>query len=201
MKDEDKNDSVKRFQTDPSINLFVGSIKAAGVGLTLTAANIVIFAELDWTPANLTQAEDRAHRIGQLNSVFIQHIVIDGSIDSNLAKRVVGKQNVIDKALNIKKVEEFKEKSEEVEPLIDERVENAKKFVKIMDGGRNFTDSEKLGILRKLRHLSDNSMGTEGVGFNRRDSSIGHVLAGKDFLTNRQASMGQDIIDKHVDQF
>jgi SWI/SNF-related matrix-associated actin-dependent regulator 1 of chromatin subfamily A len=47
----------------------------------LTAASYVLFAELDWRPAMVTQAEDRLHRIGQEESVLVQHVVFDGSLD------------------------------------------------------------------------------------------------------------------------
>ena len=95
-----RNEAVKSFQTDPEIRFFIGSIQAAGVGLTLTASSHVIFAELDWVPSNIMQAEDRCHRIGQKNSVLIQHIVFDGSVDANMAKKIVDKQEIIDQALN-----------------------------------------------------------------------------------------------------
>lgn len=91
--------AVDRFQTDPACRVFIGSIMAAGVGLTLTAASTVIFAELDWVPGNITQAEDRCHRIGQSDSVLVQHIVLDGSIDAKMAKTLVAKQDVADRAL------------------------------------------------------------------------------------------------------
>ena len=88
--------AVDRFQNDPGCSLFIGNLIAAGVGLTLTAASHVVFAELDWVPGNVSQAEDRCHRIGQKNSVLVQHLVIDGSIDAEMAKRIVAKQAVID---------------------------------------------------------------------------------------------------------
>lgn len=97
----DRQAAVERFQTDPSCTVFVGTIKAAGVGLTLTAASTVVFAEQWWVPGDITQAEDRCHRIGQVNSVLVQHLVVDGSLDATQARVVVAKQAVIDRALDV----------------------------------------------------------------------------------------------------
>ena len=55
---------------------------------------------LDWVPGNMSQAEDRCHRIGQEDSVLVQHLVVDGSIDARMAEALVGKQKVLDKALD-----------------------------------------------------------------------------------------------------
>jgi SWI/SNF-related matrix-associated actin-dependent regulator 1 of chromatin subfamily A len=93
---------VDRFMTDPACRLFIGSIQAAGVGLTLTAASHVVFAELDWVPGNISQAEDRLHRIGQTNSVLVQHLVFDGSIDARMAAVIIEKQAVIEAAIDNK---------------------------------------------------------------------------------------------------
>ena len=92
--------AVQRFQNDPTCLLFVGNIRAAGVGLTLTASSHVIFAELDWTPALVTQAEDRCHRIGQHDHVLVQHLVLEGSLDATMARMLVSKQIVLDAALD-----------------------------------------------------------------------------------------------------
>ena len=91
---------VDRFQADEGVRVFIGNIQASGVGLTLTASSHVVFAELDWVPGNLSQAEDRAHRLGQQNAVLVQHLVLEGSLDAKMAKDVLAKQEVIDAALD-----------------------------------------------------------------------------------------------------
>ncbi len=96
----DRQDAVDAFQANPAVRVFLGNIQAAGVGLTLTASSHVVFAELDWVPGNISQAEDRAHRIGQQGSVLIQHLVLEGSMDADMARTITEKQDVIDSALD-----------------------------------------------------------------------------------------------------
>ncbi|XP_011000979.1 PREDICTED: SWI/SNF-related matrix-associated actin-dependent regulator of chromatin subfamily A-like protein 1 isoform X1 [Populus euphratica] len=72
---------VTDFQEKDAIKAAVLSIRAGGVGLTLTAASTVIFAELSWTPGDLIQAEDRAHRIGQVSSVNVYYLLANDTVD------------------------------------------------------------------------------------------------------------------------
>lgn len=97
--------AVDRFQSDPSCQLFVGSIKAAGVGLTLTASSHVVMVEQSWVPGENTQCEDRTHRIGQKKSVLVQYLVLERSVDATVMKRFIEKQDKIDQALDIVKGE------------------------------------------------------------------------------------------------
>ena len=95
MSDIKKQSSVDRFQTDDKCMVFVGQIKAAGVGLTLTKAEIVIMNSLDWVPGNHEQAEDRSHRIGQTKSVNIYYMLIDGTIDTMVWHVLKNKKKII----------------------------------------------------------------------------------------------------------
>ena len=90
---------VDQFQ-DGEIDVIIGNILAMGVGFTLTRARFVVFAELDWVPALIEQAEDRAWRHGQLNAVLIQHLVVDGSIEARMAMALLEKMGVIFDALD-----------------------------------------------------------------------------------------------------
>ena len=92
--------SVDAFQRDAKVRVFIGGIHAAGVGLTLTAATHMVFAEGDWQPGVLSQAEDRIHRIGQTGSVLIQYIVIDGTIEALVLASALRKQKIIEQALD-----------------------------------------------------------------------------------------------------
>lgn len=94
-------EAVDRFQSDKKVRVFIGGIIPAGVGITLTAASHVIFAEIDWVPGNMAQAADRCHRIGQRDSVLVQYLVLEGSLDAHIARVIVEKQEVIEKALDV----------------------------------------------------------------------------------------------------
>jgi SWI/SNF-related matrix-associated actin-dependent regulator 1 of chromatin subfamily A len=79
--------------------LIIGNIDAMNLGLTLTAATRVGFAEYAWTPAANEQAEDRAHRIGQKDSVLCQYFVLPNSIDEALLYSVMTKEESIGRLL------------------------------------------------------------------------------------------------------
>jgi hypothetical protein len=84
---QERNVRVKKFQSCSTIKVAILSMTAAGVGLTLTAATSVMFAELHWTPGVLAQAEDRCHRISQKNAVHVMYLVCEDetlSVDMQL---------------------------------------------------------------------------------------------------------------------
>jgi SWI/SNF-related matrix-associated actin-dependent regulator 1 of chromatin subfamily A len=97
---------VDRFQGDSGVKLFIGNIKAAGVGLTLTKASNVVFLELPWTPSQIDQAADRAHRIGQLNAVTVWFLLPVKTIMEKIAKLLDKKRKTVDEVLDGKKTEE-----------------------------------------------------------------------------------------------
>jgi SWI/SNF-related matrix-associated actin-dependent regulator 1 of chromatin subfamily A len=94
-KEKERQNAVDKFQNDDKIKVFVGQIKAAGVGLTLTKAEIVIINSLDWVPGNLEQAEDRAYRIGQIKDVTIYYPLFDNTVDTLVWKVLQNKKSII----------------------------------------------------------------------------------------------------------
>ena len=88
--------AIDEFQDNPATRVFIGTTMAAGVGITLTAANYVFFASLPWTPALKRQAEDRAYRSGQRRDVFVIVPIVPGTIDEQVFALLDTKKEIED---------------------------------------------------------------------------------------------------------
>ncbi len=209
---EERQAAVDRFQNDPTCRLFIGTIGAAGVGLTLTAASMEIFAELDWVPGRVTQAEDRIHRIGQLNSVLIQHLVVDGSLDAKMAWVLVEKQEIIDKALDAPIPEDDAPVAYPVyqtPPAAASETRTAApspicRPSKYDEEAAQMTPEQIQAVHEGLRILAgwdeDRAAEKNDIGFNAFDGNLGHDLAMQDSLTPRQAALGRKMLRKYHHQ-
>ena len=93
--DKLRQDQIDKFQKGES-KLMIAGLRAGNVGINLTRAKYVIFAELDWSPAIHRQAEDRLHRIGQKNTVFAYYLIGNGTLDDHVANVLVDKSYEID---------------------------------------------------------------------------------------------------------
>ena len=96
MKKEDRQKSVDSFQNDDKVKVFIGNVRAAGVGITLTAAEVVIFNDLSFVPSDMSQCEDRAFRIGQDKKVSCIYPIYDNTIERTIYEIVNKKKSVID---------------------------------------------------------------------------------------------------------
>ena len=188
--------NVDRFQTDAACRVFIGSVTAAGVGITLTASSHVVFAELDWVPGNMTQAEDRCHRIGQRDAVFVQHVVLDGSLDARMAKVLVEKQNVLDKALDREPVAQ--------QPVLpDASATESKPPSKIDAIAAILTPEQMVAVHDAIRVVAarcDGAFQEDGAGFNKIDTHVGKDLAARATLSRRASALAFVIVRKYRKQ-
>jgi SNF2 family DNA or RNA helicase len=97
--DKFRQDQIDKFQRGES-KLMIAGLRAGNVGINLTRAKYVIFAELDWSPAIHRQAEDRLHRIGQKNTVFAYYLIGNGTLDDHVANILVDKSYEIDSIMD-----------------------------------------------------------------------------------------------------
>lgn len=99
MSTHHRQQSVDAFQNTKKIKVFCGNIIAGGVGITLTAGEIVIFNDLDWVPTNHVQAEDRCLRIGQKNNINVFYPLFDETLDVDMFNGLTEKKKVINTIL------------------------------------------------------------------------------------------------------
>jgi len=198
--------AVDRFQEDPETTVFIGSIHAAGTGITLTAASHVVFAEIDWTPSVNRQCEDRCHRIGQDDTVHVQYLVVDGSLESRIARMNVRKQQAIDEAMNDDFDAGFYEADADAVDVLpsgaDADLEDS-----VASGTREeiteTTPEQKEAILEGLGLLAaycDGARARDGMGFNKADTEFGKSLAANTSLSDRQAHYGRKLVQRYQGQ-
>lgn len=106
--DNFRQDQIDKFQKGES-KLMIAGLRAGNVGINLTRAKYVIFAELDWSPAIHRQAEDRLHRIGQKNTVFAYYLIGNGTLDDHVANILVDKSYEIDSIMD-EKIDSYEDK-------------------------------------------------------------------------------------------
>lgn len=200
----DRQAAVDAFQNG-DVDLFIGNIKAAGVGLTLTRSSHVIFAEMTFVPADMTQAADRAHRIGQLASVLVQYVVLEDSIDVYMADMLIKKQQVCDEVLG-DLVDEHEGKSIDetltdlevkVKSEINKQKTKTELTIKIKPA---MPEEQKAAVhhcLQILAGMCDGALKRDEAGFNGSDTRYGKFLASLDKLSDRQAEIGLKIVPKY----
>jgi len=97
---KDRQIAVNQFQKDPTTKVFIGNIRAAGVGITLTAASTLAFVELPWTPPELDQCSDRIHRIGQTETAWIWYLIAGDTIEEKMCRILNQKRKIINEAID-----------------------------------------------------------------------------------------------------
>jgi len=125
IKPEDRKAIEQKFQTDPAIKLFIGQVVAAGVALTLTAAADVAFLELPWTNADVDQPSDRAHRIGQKDTVNIYFLIANGTVENKIIAHLDANRAVVKKLLDGREVEDTDLLSNLLNEYLQEKEQNS----------------------------------------------------------------------------
>ncbi len=106
--------AVDQFQENEKIKVFVGNLKAAGVGLTLTSAEVVIMNDLSFVPAEHAQAEDRAYRYGQKNNVLVYYPLFDNTIEGAIYDILNRKKQIINTVMGDTSIESGGDTVEEI---------------------------------------------------------------------------------------
>jgi SWI/SNF-related matrix-associated actin-dependent regulator 1 of chromatin subfamily A len=114
-----RQQAVDQFQNDDKIRVFVGNLKAAGVGLTLTSAEVVIMNDLSFVPAEHSQAEDRAYRYGQKSNVLVYYPIFENTIEGAIYDILNKKKQIIKTVMGDQIQENIGDVAEEILTMIN----------------------------------------------------------------------------------
>lgn len=195
---------VDSFQEPGGAQVFIGNLQAAGVGITLTSAQTMIFAEVDWVPGNMTQAEDRIHRITQKGNALIIYMVFEASIDSYMVQTFIQKQDVIDSILD----PEQAAPAEDIPDVIPKATYEKKAATIWNFVGQALTLYQKQAALDGLRFMAkldkDGATARNGVGYSKLHSEIAGKLHGDlvryGKLSPAQTALAASILKKYHKQ-
>ncbi|XP_071856734.1 SWI/SNF-related matrix-associated actin-dependent regulator of chromatin subfamily A-like protein 1 isoform X1 [Bombus fervidus] len=151
---------IDQFQNCDDCMVAVLSITAANAGITLTAAKLVVFAELFWNPGILCQAEDRVHRIGQDNSVIIQYLVAKQTADDYLWPLIQKKMNVLnevglDQNFSLKDIDVTIQAFSSEQKTLDSFTDNSQKIVHSNENATKNTSQSQFSTTEEFKELLD----------------------------------------------
>jgi len=224
-------DLVDQFQgsTDPRFRFVVATIESAKEGLTITRCSRVVFAEQAWTPGTMSQAEDRAHRIGQTRNVQVDYLVFNGTMDGRLCELLARKGRIAQAILD----DVVEHADEQAEVVIPERVERtaaftahevgallreraaergarsiARSIANRGHGGAEYVPTRgqveaMLACMATLASMdADRAREDNGIGFAKSDSYAGHAIAGlsPDEVTPQIFALGASLARKYRGQ-
>lgn len=211
---------VDDFNNNPESRVLVCQSDTAGVGFSVKASH-VIAAELEWVPGTMTQCEDRCHGIGRGvagEPLLIQHLVLEGSLDAQMARTLIAKQEIADRALDRRGGIDVELDDVDTEFPLEELVLPEKLVctdetmlqhrpatfgVKRDDLQREaeaLTQEQVQLVHQGLKIMAgqcDGAFARDGAGFNAMDSRIGKSLAMAPALSGPQAALGKKILARY----
>lgn len=211
---------VDEFNNNPAEKVLVCQSDTGGVGFSVKASH-VIAAELEWVPGTMTQCEDRCHGIGrgvEGEPLLIQHLVLEGSLDAQMARTLIAKQEIADRALDRKGGIDVvlddvdTEFPEEILVLPEKLASTDESMLQTRpatyDVKREQIAKEAESItqeqielvhfgLKTLAGLCDGATSRDGSGFNKLDSGIGRALASRASLSPAQGVLGKKILKRY----
>ena len=105
VSNQQKEQAISDFRSDPDLTVFLATIDTAGYGITLTEATYVIHFDHPWNPAKMQNAEDRTHRIGQKYSVTVYSFWMKGTVEERIKKKLIEKRLLVENTVDALAVE------------------------------------------------------------------------------------------------